>query len=105
MKYKSPLIEPLEGWMLTICFDIDGTLFDFDSQPKKKMIDLAKTLIRNSRDNRVFFWSGGGIEYCQMRLRQAGLPEDRAIAKGSFKPDIAFDDEDVLLGYNNLKVS
>lgn len=101
---KNPLAEPLEGWMLTICFDIDGTLFDYKNNPKWKIIHMAKALLEVNT-NRVFFWSGGGIDYARMRCRQAGLPEDRVISKGEFKPDIAIDDEDVTLGFSNIKIS
>ena len=96
--------EELEGWMLTICFDIDGTLLDFNSVCRVKMVQLAKSLLAD-RMNRVFFWSGGGIQYAMLQCRRMGLPEDRVIAKGSFRPDITIDDQDVNLGFTNLKIS
>jgi hypothetical protein len=99
----SPLKEHLKGWMTTICFDIDGTLFDYKEQPREKIIAMAKSLLQDS-NNRVFFWSGGGVEYAQMRCRRVGLPEDRVIPKGSFQPDIAIDDQEVNLGFNNLRI-
>lgn len=95
--------EQLEGWMITIAFDVDGTLIDYKGLPKKKMVDLAQALLK-ADGVRVFFWSGGGLDYAKMIVRRLGLPEDRVVMKASFKPDIAVDDMPVSLGDTNLQV-
>lgn len=91
--------------MTTIAFDIDGTLLNLDDTPNWRMI---YTLIHLSwiKENRIYVWSGSGLEYANRFVEKFGLTAMIAdvVEKASFVPDIAFDDQEVTLGKVNVKV-
>lgn len=87
---------------MTVCFDVDGTLIKLqDDTPRYEIINLFLTFQRLGYT--LYVWSGGGVDYAARWVEKLGLKVE-VIAKGSLKPDIAIDDEDVKLGTVNLKV-
>lgn len=90
----------------TIAFDVDGTLIHQvggkEDTPRYDVISLLLFFVGNGHD--VFIWSGGGLDYAQRWAEKLGLAEIQVVEKGSFVPDIAFDDEAVTLGKVNVRV-
>jgi len=88
--------------MTTIAFDVDGTLIGLQRDiPRYKIIQLFLTF--ESLGYEMYIWSGGGLDYAEHWSEKLGL-KAKIVAKGSFIPDIAFDDEEVKLGKVNIKV-
>lgn len=77
--------------MITIAFDVDGTLIDEDDAPRD---DILTLLILLDRYCDVVVWSGSGIDYARMWGRRLCLPDTITYTTktGAFVPDIAFDD-------------
>jgi hypothetical protein len=96
--------------MISVCFDIDDTIWKCRWKPRLEQIpdyDLIQ-VVRwfHQNGDKVFFWSAGGIDYCQTIINKLGLDEyGKVVAKGFFKPDISFDDEEVTLGNVNVRVN
>ena len=94
--------------MTTIAFDVDGTRIengkDYPDVPRYNVINLLNMYVMLGYQ--VFVWSGGGIQYAQQWVDRLGLNYNivGVVAKGSFVPDIAVDDEEVNLGKISLKV-
>lgn len=89
---------------MTICFDIDGCLVDRNGKEIAATIELLKVLAKKYK---VFVWSGNGWKYAFDRADDLGIEEYIAgvLDKyGTFKPDVAFDDQDIELGKVNIKV-
>lgn len=92
---------------LTVCFDVDGTLLDYESNPREDIVMLLKAVARN-KSNRVVVWSGGGKQYAEVIARRLGI--DSIIfdcwskLNPQFPVDIAIDDEEVKLGKYNIRV-
>lgn len=90
---------------MIICFDVDGTLFDYEDQPRKEVIALLRAL--KGANNKVYIWSGNGYEYASLRARDLKLEKvvDGILSKYTdIVPDIAIDDKDVKLGKVNIKI-
>lgn len=87
-----------------IAFDVDGTLIHhLDDSPRYNIIQLMMFFIDN--EEKVYVWSGGGIDYAQRWVDKLGFTDlVDVVEKGSFIPDIAFDDEHVSLGIVNVLV-
>jgi hypothetical protein len=51
----------------------------------------------------MFIWSGSGVDYAKVKSARLGL-QATVVEKGSFRPDIAVDDQDVNLGITNIRV-
>lgn len=80
--------------IIKIAFDVDGTLIDYQGQPRHEIIAML-IAFRNSKSSiHITVHSGSGRDYADQRARQLGLIPyiDRAVAKGE-EYDIAFDDE------------
>ena len=93
--------------MITIAFDVDGTLIhqigEKEDTPKYEVIQFLISFLANNDD--VCFWSGGGIDYAQRWAIKLGFIDlVKIVEKGSFVPDLCFDDQDVNLGKVNIKV-
>lgn len=92
--------------MITIAFDIDGTLIhqigENEDAPRYDIISLLQFFVKNK--NKVYVWSGGGINHTIKWCRKLGLKEITIIEKGCIKPDIVFDNEEVRLGKVNIRV-
>ena len=86
--------------MLTICFDVDGTLIT-PQGPRYDVIHMLFTL--KALGHTIYVWSGGGVEYAEAWAAQLGLGVP-VLEKGALMPDIAVDDDAVTLGTVNLKV-
>lgn len=96
--------------MTIVAFDVDDTLFHKvkymgveSEMPDYRIIDILLWHLGN-RDQ-VIVWSGGGVDYAQRRAHDLGvLDRVTVVAKGSIRPDIAYDDQEVNLGTVNIKV-
>jgi len=103
--------------MATVAFDVDGTLIKIDGvlaegesiirigdkngAPRYDVIAMYRLLEKFGND--MYIWSLNGIDYAKKWKRTLGL-NGKVVEKGSFKPDIAVDDDDVEFGVINLKV-
>lgn len=93
---------------IIIAFDIDGCLIhqiDGIDVPRFEVIGLLLYWHRFI-NCRIFVWSGSGIDYAERWVEKLGLTDkiERVLSKGSFVPDIVFDDENVELGKINIKI-
>ncbi len=101
---------------MKIAFDIDDTLwkctYPFDKRkgrpylkqvPDYDLIQVIRWFYQNGDE--IFFWSAGGIDYCETIIANLGLSEyGTVVDKGSFTPDIAFDDQETKLGKIDIRV-
>lgn len=94
-----------------ICFDVDGTLYNYNDKPRTQIIDTLKLFV--SAGWTVCVWSGGGRDYAAGQGRRLGLPETVLYTSKStgvvidgvkVKPHIAVDDQYVNLGERNVYV-
>jgi len=76
----------------TVAFDVDWTLITEDYKPIYENIMLFKTL--QKLGCLMTIWSGGGIDYAKQWGDKLGLQPFSVSEKGSFEPDIVFDDMD-----------
>jgi hydroxymethylpyrimidine pyrophosphatase-like HAD family hydrolase len=99
--------------LITIAFDIDGTLRDGSYEKGIKANENIRTLLiilRKFKNVRIVVWSGSGKLYAQQIGHMFGLDEyvHRYASKLEYediKPDIAIDDiQDTNLGQINLIV-
>jgi hydroxymethylpyrimidine pyrophosphatase-like HAD family hydrolase len=88
----------------TAAFDVDGTIFTTDDQPRWEVIDLMFAL--QALGAEIYVWSGGGIEYAKHKLNTIQLDESgfNVVAKGALVPNLAVDDQTVKLGKTNMQV-
>jgi len=90
--------------MATVAFDVDGTLIyqigEKEDTPKYEVINFYHLLEKFGCE--MYIWSGGGNDYADRWKRKLGL-NGSVVRKGSFKPDIAVDDEEVNLGKINIR--
>lgn len=93
---------------MNICFDVDGTLIDYDDNPR---LDIIQLLVEFADANfRITVWSGGGKNYATQVVRDLGI--DHLVYECLTKdqnppPDTAFtvdDLPDVNFGVPNLYV-
>lgn len=88
---------------ISVAFDVDGTLIhqvgSLLDTSKYDMVQLFKLL--EAIGCKMHIWSGGGVEYAERWRDKLGL-DAKVVRKGSFKPDIAVDDQQVTLGTVNL---
>jgi phosphoserine phosphatase len=97
---------------MIIAFDVDGTLIDFDDNPRWRVIELAQHLAY--LPHRVIIWSGGGKDYAEVVARRLGFHVSDGPTIGSEVEcfgkfdsnapvvDIAFDDDTMLKGVHTL---
>jgi phosphoserine phosphatase len=90
--------------MMLVAFDVDGTLIDYDDQPREEIIALLKR--HHARGDAVMVWSGGGLAYAQNRVDRLGLTPyvSAVVTKASLVPDVTYDDQVVRLGRKNFCV-
>lgn len=86
---------------LVVAWDVDGTLIDYQGKPRYDIIQLFHSLEKTGC--KMVIWSGGGTDYAQHIADKLGLTAEIRV-KGSFTPDIAFDDQDASLGSVTIKV-
>ena len=95
--------------MITVAFDIDGTLLVDERNSDPMMFDTPNydviTLFKSFEKLgcEMYVWSGGGKSYAIRWINKFGL-KAAVVDKGSFIPDICFDDETVNLAKVNVKV-
>ena len=79
-------IEPL-----IVAFDVDGTLIDYNNQPREDIIALYRAF--QALGYEMWVWSGGGETYAESWCRRLGITADRVFAKDNkLKPHLAIDD-------------
>jgi hydroxymethylpyrimidine pyrophosphatase-like HAD family hydrolase len=90
---------------ITVAFDVDGTLIEQvgekEDTPRYSVINIFHTY--KNLGCQMYVWSGGGFDYAKRWAERLGLEATIAV-KGSFVPDIAFDDLEVELGKVNIQV-
>ena len=103
----------MQGWIedeqptqpLHVAFDLDGTLIhqtgDLEDTPRYDVISVFHFF--EKLGNVMYIWSGGGVEYAKVWAQKLGL-KALIVEKGSFKPDICFDDMRVNLGIISIRV-
>lgn len=104
-----PISNNLIGKKLTVAFDVDDTLIipsvatsmPYDT-PNYSLINILKWFQEQGAE--VTIWSGSGIDWAKTWAEKLNLQPCQIAVKGSFEPDIAFDDCDVTLGKVNVKV-
>ena len=95
---------------MKIAFDLDDTIWKVRYRPRLEQVpdfDLIQ-VVRwfHGNGDEVFFWSAGGVDYCQQIINKFGLDDyGKVVEKGSFKPDIAFDDCETNLGIVDVRVN
>lgn len=89
----------------TVAFDCDGTLLheepELKDRPRYLVIDFFHIL--ESLGLRMVIWSGNGVAHAEAVKDYLGLDAE-VLEKGSIKPDLAVDNEDVTLGKFNINV-
>jgi len=88
---------------MNICFDVDECLVD-KGKPIDANVELLKVL---SKSHKVYMWSGNGFEHACEIAGDLGLLDiiDGVLNKyNTFKPDIAFDNQEIDLGKVNIKI-
>jgi phosphoglycolate phosphatase-like HAD superfamily hydrolase len=93
--------------MTTVAFDVDGTLIG--ASDDRALEDIRTLLITLKRLGcRIVVWSGSGAGYAEMVARRIHIDHwvdvYRHKSDQLFRPDIAFDDEDVKLGLVNIRI-
>ena len=90
---------------MIVAFDVDGTLIDYEDNPRHTIIDLLKR--HSEQGDYVIVWSGGGKEYAQRWVTRLGLDEyvNKVLPKSwPVHPDLTYDDQIVKLGIKNICV-
>jgi hydroxymethylpyrimidine pyrophosphatase-like HAD family hydrolase len=89
---------------MNICFDVNGCLLDSKLKPISANIELLKKLCES---HKVYIWSGNGFEYALQKMRKY-IPDNYICGYldkyGTFRPDVAFDDQEIDLGKLNIKI-
>lgn len=76
--------------MTTVAFDVDGTLiFEVNDTPRFEVIDMFRGYEKFGCE--MFIWSAEGIDYAEKWRDKLGL-DAKVVEKGSFTPDISYDD-------------
>lgn len=79
-----------------VAFDVDSTLILPDKEggdiPNYPVIAVFNSL--QALGCQMFIWSGGGLQYAKRWAEKLGL-KATIVEKGSFQPDLAFDDMDL----------
>jgi hypothetical protein len=77
--------------MITVAFDVDGTLIDENDEPRS---DILTMLFLLNKYCHILVWSGSGVGYAQMWGNRLCLPDNVEYASKTqdLLPDVAFDD-------------
>lgn len=90
---------------LKIAFDVDGTLIhqvgEKEDTPRYDVIELFRAF--KNLGNDMYIWSGGGPDYAKRWAEKLGL-DATIVVKGSFRPDICFDDMETDLAKVDVRV-
>jgi len=90
--------------VMTIRFDIDGTIIGLDGKPDYDILMLI-LMLRKCLHCRIVVGSGGGIGYAEHIIAQLGLDEIVTIVpKVEGVADIWIDDKETALGKVDLVV-
>lgn len=94
-----------ENSKISIAFDVGGTLIQLvrdEYAPRYDIISLFISFLNFGCH--MYIWSGNGTFYAKEWADKLGLSQATIIEKGSFKPDIAFDDAEDNLGNITIRV-
>lgn len=94
---------------LKIAFDVDDTLIvpsivtglPYET-PNYETIKILKWFQEQGYE--IYIWSGSGIDWAKTWAEKLNLQPCQIAVKGSFVPDLCFDDCDVKLATVNVKV-
>jgi len=89
---------------MNICFDVDDCLIDKEGYKIEANVELLKVL---SEKHKVYIWSGNGYFHAYevaKSLKIDGLINGVLNKYSTFKPDIAFDNQEIDLGRLNIKL-
>jgi hydroxymethylpyrimidine pyrophosphatase-like HAD family hydrolase len=92
--------------MITIAFDVDGTLMTEDGKINENIRQLI-VLLSQMPQTCIVVWSGSGESRAAMSVREAGISQyvNRICAKNDLvSPDITFDDMDCKTGKVNIRI-
>lgn len=90
--------------IVTIAFDMDGTLLGPNDQAVEDVRSLMR-ILAGFKNTRIIVWSGSGEMYARLRAQSLHINHwvDDYCAKGAVKADIAIDDVEITkLGVANL---
>lgn len=88
--------------IIKIAYDIDGTVIDYEGNPREDIIAILKML--QSLGCQTICWSMGGPEYTQNIVDYLGLKDITVLKKGAIEVDLTFDDNQPFFGKVNIKV-
>lgn len=85
---------------MRILFDVDGTLIDYEDNPREEVINLLKTFADSGFG--IIVWSGGGSRYAKHMVERLNLEDYviAAMAKSQSLPDsVAFVVDDMKVDF------
>jgi hypothetical protein len=89
---------------MKVAFDCDNTLvvrMGKITEPRDDILSLFNMFKDGGHE--LYLWSGGGVAYANS-IKDLLKIDAKVVEKGSFRPDVAVDDEDCFLGTKNIKV-
>lgn len=92
-RYREKDMSFAHNKKLRIAFDMDGTLIhqvgEKEDTPRYEIVAMFQTLSKLGCD--MYIWSGSGEDWAERWRDKLGLTAT-IVPKGSFTPDICFDD-------------
>ena len=85
----------------TVMFDVDGTLIDKAGKPL--MAQIKRYTDMQKQGYKMGVWSRAGEKHAKDVMSKFGLKGTTA-PKASFKPDIAYDNDEPNMGKETIKV-
>lgn len=58
---------------IAICFDVDGTLMDYQGRDRERITRLFMDMHKLFKNAKLVVWSGGGNKYAEDRARELGI--------------------------------
>ena len=89
---------------MNICFDIDGCLIN---EKGKAIEENCELMLKLCNSHKVYLWSGNGFDYAYKIAKEWNLLHkiSGVLDKyNTFKPDIAFDNQEIDLGKLNIVI-
>jgi len=88
-------------------FDVDGTLIDFEGNPRPEIVNLYRWFEQHGYE--MVVWSHAGVQHAKETCAKLGLTPSKTLHKNMWGgnqiyPDVAVDDLDLRIGKNMVKV-